>query len=170
MQRDREGLVQPHDPQWAQRAATELDILRRTTGPAISAAEHFGSTAVPGLVAKPTIDLTLATALWPWPEELDGKLQSIGFHFYKAPNPRWRVYLKAWNGRRRGFHLHIVEEGSAHWQEHLLFRDHLRQHPADAAAYGQLKLELAATHPDRLGEYQAGKAQLVREIMGRAKG
>ncbi|WP_415791026.1 GrpB family protein [Deinococcus saxicola] len=144
-------------------------MLRRTLGPATSAAEHFGSTAVPGLIAKPTIDLIVATALWPWTEQLDEKLRAIGFHFYKAPHPRWRVYLKEREGRQRGFHLHTVEEGSSHWQEHLLFRDHLRCHPADAAAYGQLKLELAAAHPGRLGEYQAGKAELVREIMGRAE-
>ncbi len=153
------AAVQPHDPNWLVLAATELDLLRRTLDSTISAAEHFGSTAVPGLIAKPTIDLILATALWPWPDELDKKLQVIGFHFYKAPNPRWRVYLKEREGRQRGFHLHIVEENSQHWKEHLLFRDHLRLHLTDAAAYGQLKLELAAAHPDRLGEYQAGKAE-----------
>lgn len=151
------------------RASTELDLLCRTLGSALSAAEHFGSTAVPGLVAKPTIDLITAAALWPWPEQLHERLRTVGFHFYKAPNPRWRIYLKAWEGRQRGFHLHIVEEDSSHWKEHLLFRDHLRRHPADAAAYGQLKLELVAAYPDQLGRYQAGKAELVRGIMGRAE-
>lgn len=162
--------VQEHDPRWLELAVDELRLLRQTLGTSISAAEHFGSTSVPGLVAKPTIDLILATTLWPWPAELDECLRSLGFYFYKAPNPKWRVYLKERDGRQRGFHLHIVEENSQHWYEHLLFRDHLRRHPADAAAYGQLKVELAAAHPDHLGAYQAGKAELVREIMKRAEG
>ena len=161
--------IQEHDPRWPVMAAAELGLLRAALGSSVSGAEHFGSTSVPGLIAKPTIDLILATALWPWPEALDEILRSISFHFYKAPDPRWRVYLKERDGRQRGFHLHLVEENSRHWREHLLFRDHLRRHANDAAVYGRLKLALAAVHPDQLGEYQAGKAQLVREISERAR-
>lgn len=138
-------------------------------GSAVVGAEHFGSTAVPGLIAKPTIDLIVATQLWPWPAELDMQLRGLGFYFYKAPNPKWRVYLKERDGRQRGFHLHVVEAESQHWHEHLLFRDHLRGHAEDAQTYGRLKVALAQTYPEQLGQYQARKADLVREIMQRAR-
>lgn len=121
------------------------------------------------MAAKPTIDLILATDEWPWPPDADALLQEIGFYFYKAPNPKWRVYLKARDGRQRGYHLHIVEKDSGHWQDHLLFRDHLRPHPDDAQAYADLKLELARQHPNDPGEYQRGKAQLVAQLMAKAR-
>lgn len=160
--------LQAHDPEWTEIAAHELKGLRQLLGEHIQGAEHFGSTAISGLVAKPTIDLILATRRWPWPAELDRRLLGQGFFHYNSPNPRWRVYLKEREGRQRGFHLHIVEAGSRHWHDHLLFRDHLRSHPEAAQAYADLKRRLVVQSAG-LGEYQGGKADLIRQLVTEAR-
>ncbi|WP_180970173.1 GrpB family protein [Deinococcus planocerae] len=159
--------VERYDSRWPQWASREITLLRGSLGDRIAEIEHIGSTAVPGLDAKPTVDLMLGTVGWPWRPEDDACLLSAGYSFYKSPNARWRVYLRPRGRLLRGFHLHVVEAGSTHWHEHLRFRDHLRAHPEDARAYAGLKRELARRFGDDRGAYQAGKADLIRAILTR---
>lgn len=93
--------------------------VRLVLGAVVQGVQHFGSTSVPGLRAKPTVDLLLGTHRWPWRETDDRALAELGYTFYKAPNERWRVYLKPWQDVRRGYHLHVVEFDSGHWHDHL---------------------------------------------------
>ncbi|GAA5531726.1 GrpB family protein [Deinococcus aluminii] len=160
--------VEGYDPRWPWWANQEITLLRGVLGDRIAEIEHIGSTAVPGMDAKPTVDLMLGTAAWPWNPEDDARLLVAGYSFYKSPNERWRVYLKPRGNLLRGFHLHIVEADSAHWREHLHFRDHLRAHPEDARAYAEVKRELAQKFGHDRGAYQAGKADLIRAILARA--
>ena len=114
------------------------------------------------------MDILLGTDSWPWTTQLDDAIAIVGYQLYKAPNERWRVYLKPWETLRRGYHLHIVEYDSPHWHDHLLFRNYLRTHPEHAERYATLKLDLAARLGGRRGSYQNGKAELVRELQHRA--
>lgn len=159
-------LVEAYSEDWRERYETERRALLEALAGAIVELEHIGSTSVPGLAAKPTIDMMLGTHAWPWPEKRDGLLGALGYDHYKTParHGRWRVYIKAWRGRPRGFHLHVVEHDSEHWRSHLLFRDFLRVHRSQAERYEALKRELAARFAHDRAAYQRGKSQLVTEI------
>ena len=130
--------------------------------------EHIGSTAVPGLAAKPILDLQMSVAaieprgLYVAPlERLDylfvPDLESPGHHFFARPAERPRSH-----------HLHVCEAGGEHEFRHLALRDYLRAHPDEAASYAALKREAAERFPqDRLAYIQA-KEEFVRHLEARA--
>jgi GrpB-like predicted nucleotidyltransferase (UPF0157 family) len=159
-------VLEPHSAEWVERYEHEHRALLAALPQAIIDVQHIGSTSVPGLAAKPTVDIMLGTHDWPWPETHDSSLANLGYRFYKAPAPNdlWRVYLKAWRTQQRGYHLHVVQHGRDHWRDHILFRDFLRAQPAQAKRYEALKLDLAERFASDRGAYQSGKAELIREL------
>jgi len=160
----------PHDPQWAVRAAALIAGLRAAAPDAFTALHHIGSTAVPGLAAKPVIDLLGET----------GDLAAIG-----AARPaleglgwRWRGENGA-AGRRyftrndpetgaRAAHLHVHAAGDPMIAWHLAFRDRLRAEPETAAAYEAGKRRCAALHPGDSGAYAACKKAWTDRVAGEA--
>lgn len=133
----------------------------------IGPVEHIGSTSVPGLAAKPIIDMLACVDVY---DSLDiAALEAIGW--VHAPEPddvrdrKWSFCFPdaAW----RTHHLHVVEQSSTGWQTWLAFRDHLRAHPEDAAEYGRIKAALAhdyAADDDRPA-YRAGKEPFINAIL-----
>ncbi|MEM9777061.1 MAG: GrpB family protein [Chloroflexota bacterium] len=163
--------LEPYNPDWVLRFQAARDEIMKHLGHVFDDVQHFGSTSIDGMVAKPTIDMLAGTWQFPWDEGHDQHLEKIGFKFYKANHDRWRVYLKPHQDKVRGYHLHVVEYGSEHWLNHLLFRDYLRQHPEDAAEYAFVKLRLAQSESVRTGgrgAYQLGKKDVVQKIMQKA--
>lgn len=161
-----------YDPAWPGAYAEEAARLLAHLPPGlVLAAEHFGSTAIPGLTAKPVIDILLAvrsveearvTAVAP--------MEALDYAFW-ADNPR-RDRLFFVRGLppapRRTHHVHMTELGGDAWIR-LLFRDYLRAHPEEAAHYVALKQELAVRHKDDREAYTAGKAAYVEEVMAKAR-
>lgn len=148
-------VIVDYDPAWPRLFEEEKS---RLTG--FLDIQHVGSTAVPGCAAKPIIDLlALAPALPPDAAALSGLgYQALGEHGIPA-----RHFF-----RKDGRHLHVVSERGAFWAAHLRFRDHLRRHPEDVAAYVRLKRDLAARfQTDREG-YGKAKASFIAEILSRA--
>jgi GrpB-like predicted nucleotidyltransferase (UPF0157 family) len=160
--------VVDYDPAWPAPAAAEARRIEAAVGEAAVRVDHVGSTAVPGLVAKPIIDLQLAVdaleprARYVRPLEALGYLfapdpESPDFHFFGFPAARPRTH-----------HLHVCIAGGEHELRHLALRDYLRAHPDEAAGYGALKRDLVARHPaDRLA-YIEGKDRYVAALEGRA--
>lgn len=131
------------------------------------AIEHVGSTAVPGLAAKPILDVLLGVGDLAVVERRIEKLAQAGLSYvpeYEAELPE-RRYFK----RRPDLHLHCVVEGGRLWSRHLLFRDSLRSDPEAAAAYQRLKLELAARHGRNRRAYLDGKSVFIESILERAQ-
>ena len=159
--------LEPHSPTWAARFEAEKTALLIALKSSVEDIQHFGSTSVPGMSAKPTVDILIGIATFPW--QHDDVLETLGYSFYKAPHPSWRVYLKPYRDNVRGYHLHIVKHDSEHWRSHLLFRDYLREHPLAAATYSEEKLRLAERFQGERGKYQAGKKSIVDELMTEAK-
>lgn len=157
-----------HDPDWARQAETEIEMLRRALPGLTCQWHHIGSTAVPGLIAKPILDLLLET---PELEALDARsdaMTACGYEVMGAYGIPGRRYFRKRDGAgRRSHHLHAFETGSAHAVRHLAFRDYLRTHGDEAAAYGALKTRLLAEGRDWDG-YIEGKDALVKEIEARA--
>src|SRR5450432_802953 len=135
-------VVDP-DPSWPDQFVTESRAILDVLHPLKPRIEHFGSTAIPNLPAKPIIDIFIMVAdVSDWPK-LVAPLSSLGY-IYWAENPRTdrMFFVKGMPpfGRRRSHHVHVRTPADA--MAELRFRDWLRKHPDDAARYAKLKYEL----------------------------
>lgn len=157
-----------HVDAWARQADEELRRLDEALGPLAVRLEHVGSTAVPGLAAKPILDLQLSVASMEPRATYIGPLQQLGYLFAPDPDsPDFHFFAKPAE-RPRTHHLHVCEAGSSHEFRHLAVRDFLREHSDETARYAALKRELVRRHPqDRLA-YIAGKEQYVADLERRA--
>jgi GrpB-like predicted nucleotidyltransferase (UPF0157 family) len=160
--------IVPADPAWPALFAAEAARLWAVLSPPmILDIQHFGSTAVPGLAAKPIIDMLLATPdLAAARTAFPPILQDHGYTFW-VDNPQTdrMLFIKGLppSAPRRTHHLHVAEWGGALWSQ-LAFRDHLRNHPQDAAAYAALKHELAIRHRGDREAYTAAKSAFIRKM------
>jgi GrpB-like predicted nucleotidyltransferase (UPF0157 family) len=160
--------IVPYDPAWPARAVAELRRIGEALGPVAVRLEHVGSTAVPGLAAKPILDLQLSVAAIEPRERYVEPLSALGYLFVPAPESPDHHFLARPPERPRTHHLHVCQAGSSHELRHLAVRDFLRAHEDEAASYEALKRRLAARHPqDRLA-YIAGKEAYVTALEDRA--
>ncbi len=157
-----------HDPAWAGQADEELSRIGEALGPLAVLLEHVGSTAVPGLAAKPILDLQVSVASLEPRAGYIGPLERLGYLFAPDPDsPDFHFFGKP-PQRPRSHHLHVCEVGSSHEFRHLAVRDFLREHSDEAARYAALKRELVKRHPQDRPAYIAGKEQYVTDLEGRA--
>lgn len=161
-----EVIVVEHDPSWPARYVEERDILQRALGPAALAIEHVGSTSVPGLAAKPIIDILVVVRDPGLPLDLVDALCAADYRYFGPYGLPGRQYFS--KGRRGTHHVHAFPEGHTEIERQLLFRDHLRSHPDDARRYESLKRELAVTHHANREQYTDAKSGLIRELLARA--
>jgi GrpB-like predicted nucleotidyltransferase (UPF0157 family) len=159
--------IMPYDPAWPTRFVAQAASLREALGPVALRIDHVGSTSVPGLAAKPVIDVQISVADF---EPLDAfrlPLERLGY-VYRADNPdRARRYFREAPGQRRT-HLHVRRAGSLDEQLNLLFRDYLRAHADEAAAYAALKRELAARFREDRVAYTDAKSPFIWQVLRRA--
>ena len=160
--------VVPYDPSWRARFEREVPGLERLLGTSITGGiHHVGSTAVPGLAAKPVIDILVGI------DDLDRARENIeplaGLAYRYAP---YRVDEMLWfckpDPARRTHHLHLVPTGSYRFVAELAFRDHLRAHPEVAHRYAALKRELASRFSHDREAYTQAKAPFIRDVLDRA--
>lgn len=159
----------PYSPRWG--ALFEAEVRR--LAPFLDAAgvalrlEHTGSTSVPGLCAKPIIDILAGLAREEDRRQAIAALQAAGFTHRGEQEIPGRDFFR--RGVPRQYHLHLAEAGGPFWRDHLDFRDWLRRNPGAAAAYGALKESLASRFPlDREG-YIAGKTAFVMATLREAR-
>lgn len=156
----------PHDPLWAREAQTEIARIRAAIAPADLDIHHIGSTAIPGIAAKPIIDL-LATA--PSLAVLDyarAALEKLGYSWHGEAGLAGRRYCKldcTETGVRR-VQLHGYARDNPDVARHLAFRDHLRRHPEIAAAYESEKRRCAALFPTDSHAYTDCKSDWIRRV------
>lgn len=162
------------DPAWPERAAEFAAELHSLLGRWLrSDVLHVGSTAIPGLAAKPVIDL-MATAEDPdaaVASEQDAMAHASWFLVPPELDQRpWRRFVVRTDaaGQRRRAHLHLMWPGEPRWDEQLAFRDRLRAEPALAAEYATLKARAAAEHRADREAYTAAKATFVRRVLDAA--
>jgi GrpB-like predicted nucleotidyltransferase (UPF0157 family) len=159
--------VVPYEPAWS----AEFTALGRGLRDALDLVavriDHIGSTAVPGLAAKPVIDVQLSVRSLEPVDAFRVPLEGIGY-VYRADNPeRTKRYFREAAGRRRT-HLHVRQLGTFSQQFPLLFRDYLRRHPAAAAEYAAVKQRCAAEFRDDRVGYVEAKEAFVWDIIRRA--
>ncbi|MCM3127952.1 GrpB family protein [Paenibacillus provencensis] len=124
--------------------------------------EHFGSTAVPGLKAKPVIDMMCIVSQIDRIDRFNDTMQSLGYDVAGDWGiPGRRLFRKG--GEHRTHHIHFYQEGNPHIERHLIFRDYLRSHPEEAESYGRFKEELAQRY-EHTSEYSPAKKAFVTEM------
>jgi GrpB-like predicted nucleotidyltransferase (UPF0157 family) len=160
-------VVVDYDPSWP----LAFEALRAAIAPELAgvalAIEHVGSTAVPGLSAKPVIDIDVVV---PDAEVSAGiaRLGQLGYaHLGDLGIPQREAFTAPAGGPRHN--LYLCPQSSPALANHLAVRDHLRAHPAVAQAYGALKKQLAEQHADDIGAYIEGKTAFLVSIL-RARG
>lgn len=158
------------DADWAARFEQERDVLTRILAPWLAGSiEHIGSTAVPGLAAKPVIDFMAPVASLDGSRPAIAAAKSIGYCY--AP---YRTDVEHWfckpSYRERTHHLHLVPAASVRWIDALAFRDAPRNEPATAAEYEALKRRLAIECRHDREAYTQAKGPFVRRVVQRVLG
>jgi GrpB-like predicted nucleotidyltransferase (UPF0157 family) len=164
-------VIANYDPRWPLEYDEEKTRLQKALGPAMLAIEHMGSTAVPGLAAKPIIDIMVGVRSLDDVGPLMGPLRELGYEYapdFEASIPNRRFFRKG-PEHARTHHLHVVELDGEFWERHLLFRDYLRRHPRVAHDYEQLKRALAIEYGSDRSGYTEAKTGFIRGIETRAR-
>ena len=156
----------PYAPEWPAKAAVELAAVADVLTGTIEAIEHIGSTAVPGLAAKPILDLMAASADFEAVTSRADRLAAIGYAHADNGMPRRLFFHKA--SGDMPVNLHVVPAETWATRSQRILRDHLRADPTDARRYGDLKLALAREVTDG-DDYSRKKTALIQELMDRAR-
>ncbi|MFC6837175.1 GrpB family protein [Halomarina ordinaria] len=161
--------LEPHDERWHRAFEREAARLRDLLGPRLQRVEHVGSTAVPGLSAKPVLDLSVAVASLAVARACVPRLERAGYQHRPGDPVADRVFLARGPADRRTHYLTLTERGSDTWHDHLAFRDALRDDPETRRAYARLKRHLAARHPTERAAYTDAKSAFVERVLGRVR-
>lgn len=159
----------PHDTAWEETAAAEMRRISTAIGAALLRVEHIGSTAIPGIAAKPTIDLMPLVRAEGDLDSCRGPMESLGYLWRGEYGIAGRRYSVLEQGGKRLFHVHIFAEGNENVARHLSFRDYLQAHRDEALAYEAAKFAAAAAHPDNSMAYNDHKSGWIRACQERAK-
>lgn len=163
--------IEAYDPRWPSMFEEDKGKILEAVGEHVAAVEHIGSTSVPGLAAKPIIDVMVAVRRLADAPACVGPLAAIGYEYvpeHEAVMPERRFFRRGPRGAGT-HHLHMVEWSSEFWEAHLLFRDYLRAHAGAAARYEKLKRELAAAHGSDRGAYTEAKTDFIESTVERAR-
>lgn len=160
------GTVQlsPYDPEWARLYEIEAMHLHAALGEHLIALEHIGSTSIPGISAKPILDIVAAVDTLHESECFSTLLQPHGYalqHDFRDTQQHL-LYVKG-SEERRTHYLKLTTRSSDFWNECVEFRDYLLHHPTRAQEYERLKQELLRLHADDRPSYTAAKANFIQE-------
>ena len=171
-----EVAVVAYDPRWPEAFEAErIHLLSCLPRDLIGRIEHFGSTAVPGLAAKPIVDMLVeVTNLDETRKRIAPILEGQGYDYFWRPTwgddtpPFYAWFIKRDAAGNRTHHIHMVEPGFEHW-DRLLFRDYLKEYPDIARAYGDLKVKLSEAHRGDRVTYTEAKTEFIGEITEKAR-
>lgn len=156
--------VVPHDPNWRHAFNVEAARLVQALGEPAVSVHHVGSTAIPGIAAKPIIDILLEVERIERLDRQVAELQGLGYEALgEFGIPGRRYFRKNDEHGTRTYHVHGFLAGSHGAVRHIAFRAYMVAHPAEAQAYGTLKVRLASRHPDDIAAYREGKDAFIKQ-------
>lgn len=163
-----------YQPQWPTMAEAEIQLLwQKLPAQHVLDIQHVGSTAIPGLSAKPVIDIQVAVdSLSAVKAKVITALKELGYSYWdKNPDLERMFFAKGMPpfGKKRTHHIHIVEPSSRHWREKMLFRDYLRTHPEAVREYEMLKTALAQQYTYDREQYTSAKTEFINKILIKAQ-
>lgn len=167
-------VIADYSTDWPDKFKSEAEQLARILGPLAERIEHVGSTAVPGLAAKPVIDIQVATARIEPRQRFDELLAIRGYvHIPFGPRDLRYPFFQRPALWPSAFHLHLCVAGSDEELDHLAFRDFLRRHSRIALEYAQLKRKLAkqtGTTLEQRNRYSEAKTPFIASVLQKARG
>ncbi len=158
------NILQPPSSQWTIKFINECETIRKTLGDAALDIQHIGSTAIPGIAAKPIIDIAVAIPSIEHASVLIEPLEKIGYTYFPESSSQERLFFR--KGEPVEFHLSLAQKDRfGYWKRQILFRDYLCKHPDAAREYESLKLKLVAEDPTGGNKYLSGKSEFVEKIL-----
>ncbi|MFS8114746.1 GrpB family protein [Rhizobium jaguaris] len=151
---------------WQEAYALEETAIRNVLGDLAVDIQHFGSTSIPAIKAKPIIDITIGVRRFDDGFRCIKPMEGLGYDY--AGNdiiPDDHIFGRGIKGETRTHLVHIVEYGGAHWTRFILFRDRLRARPDLAQAYEALKIDLAEEYADNRAAYTEAKRVFIDEVV-----
>jgi GrpB-like predicted nucleotidyltransferase (UPF0157 family) len=164
-------VIVEYDAAWPALYEAEVQKLLGVLGAIAIASEHIGSTSIPGLAAKPIIDIMLAVSTLESVLDYQESLNTLGYTYvpeFESILPDGRYFNKGDQGIDT-YHLHVVEKGKDFWVNHLLFRDYLRAHPETARQYAELKHSLAGKFSRERDQYTDSKGDFIDKVLELAR-
>ncbi|MFJ1267060.1 GNAT family N-acetyltransferase [Legionella lytica] len=155
--------VLPYDSHWPEQFREEAQLIQKVLGPNCIEIHHIGSTSVPGLAAKPIIDMIPVVLDITQVDIMNPLMVGLGYEVKGELGMLFRRFFQK-GGSQHSFNVHVFERGSSEIERHVKFRDWMRTHPEDRDAYAQLKQNLAQLHPHDISAYCFGKDDFVARI------
>ena len=162
----------PCDPGWNGLFEKEKRFLAEALGPHALRIEHAGSTAVPGILSKPTIDILVEIPSGPGMNEKIIKIMVAAGYIHMQEQTKHLMFVKGYSPgglEKESFHVHMGPKEQDFVWDRICFRDHLRANPAVAKEYERLKIALASKYPNDREAYTDGKADFIEKITAVAK-
>jgi GrpB-like predicted nucleotidyltransferase (UPF0157 family)/GNAT superfamily N-acetyltransferase len=157
--------VVPHDPKWSEKFEQEAAIIREIFGDNLVKVHHIGSTSIPGIKAKPIIDIIPVVKDIMLVDNYNQAMEKVGYRAHGEYGITGRRYFVKFDGNKvRIVNCHCYELGNDEVERYTLFRDHMIANPEDALAYSNLKEELAKKFPNDIDSYVNGKDSFVKAI------
>ncbi len=158
----------PHQASWARYFRKEAEAIRDRLGPTVVDVQHIGSTAIPGIHAKPIIDMLLGVKKLRGVKKHFVQLKPLGYVYRPVPRNSHRklLYVKG-PAHHRLVYLHVVRYNGSVWRKDISFRDQLIGNRRLARQYERIKQRLAKKHPDDRGKYTAGKLPFIFSVQSR---
>jgi GrpB-like predicted nucleotidyltransferase (UPF0157 family) len=161
--------VVPYDPHWADAFAAEAGAVAAALGDNLLEIHHIGSTAIPGIHAKPVIDMLAVVSEIDSVDRDAARMAALGYEAMGEFGIAGRRYFRRDNAAGQRTHqVHAFEHGSPDVARHMAFRDFMRAHPVLAAQYGELKQRLAEVFSNDAEAYMDGKDSFIQEMQTRA--
>ena len=162
-------VVVEYDPAWVKKYEHEVEVLRDVFGELLIDIHHIGSTSIPGIHAKPIIDIMPVVKDVARVDDYNDALIALGYEPRGENGIAGRRYFSKGGAERRSHHIHAYQPGNPEIARHLDFRDYLRAHPERAAVYEQVKITAAAAHPHDIYGYMDMKNAIIQEIIAEAQ-
>lgn len=162
-------VVVEYDPAWPAAYERERALIAAALGALLLDIEHVGSTSVPGLGAKPIIDIMAGVPSFQEGHRCVGPMERLGYEYKGEFGIPGRHYFRKIQNDVRSHQVHMVEAGGEFWRRHLLFRDYLRSHPDEALRYFELKLRLADEYRHDREGYAEAKSAFIQAALARAR-
>jgi GrpB-like predicted nucleotidyltransferase (UPF0157 family) len=160
--------IESYNVVWPKKFASEKKCIEKTIAPwIVGGIHHVGSTSVPGLSAKPIVDIQVGIKNLEEARACIPLLEGIGYCYYP-----YRLYMHWFckpSPSHREFHVQLMELAHPQWKARLAFRDYLRSHPETAKEYATLKREMAERFRNNREGYTEAKGQFVESVLKKAK-
>ncbi len=159
----------PYSPKWKDSFEKEKRRLQKSLGDFVISIEHIGSTAVPGVSAKPIIDIAVVVKSIKSPDKLIKLLETLGYEYKQDNDVLGRLFFTKGPEKKRTHYIHVVELKGKEWKNLILFRDYLLSHKKAVHQYTELKNKLAKSYALDRKSYTSGKDEFIKTIIMEAQ-